>query len=257
MSMEFNRGLEKIERLELQGKELSNIQPLSKPETTDALKFESSFVEIKESEKSELKNLNKLESKGLFEQYECLFDAEMTENIAEYLSGMENLKYENWKNLNLEQRAALLNTIETKISAIEHRPPVPIEVKKLKPNLFGYQDSANNLIALNSRVVMSDSKEAYTNVIDTIIHEGRHAYQHYNVDKKCIHESLSVVKTWQENFYNPKYKYYSGSSLIVIGPEKVGNVGYRLYYYQPVEIDARNFTSDVMLKLKQKGFFNN
>ena len=107
---------------------------------------------------------------------------------------------------------------------------------------------------MNSKFVMSDSKEAYKDVLDTIIHEGRHAYQHYNVDQKCVHDSLSEVNTWRENFYDPQYRYYSGNTLVVIGPNKVGNVGYRLYYYQPVEIDARNFAADVMFKLKNKGF---
>ena len=33
--------------------------------------------------------------------------------------------------------------------------------------------------------------------------------------------------------------------------EKAGD--FRLYYYQPVEIDARNFADDVMKKLEEKG----
>ncbi len=186
---------------------------------------------------------------------EVLHDSEVTEQIADYLSGIEKLKYENWQKLSLEERKELLNTIEREIARIEHRPPLPIGVEKMKASTLGYQSSYYNKIALNSLYVGSNKLEDYQDVIDTIIHEGRHAYQHYNVDKKLIHDSASVVNTWRENFYNPKYKYYSGEKCVIPIKGRMQDVGYRLYYYQPVEIDARNFAADVMLKLKQKGFF--
>ena len=189
------------------------------------------------------------------EKLEVLRDSEVTERIAEYLSGLEDLKYENWTKLSLEQRKQLLNQIERQIAAIEHRPPLPIEVEKMKASTFGYQSNYYHKIALNSLYVGSNSQKDYREVIDTIIHEGRHAYQHYNVDKKLIHESASVVATWRENFSDPKYQYYSGSCIIPV-KGRLQDVGFRLYYYQPVEIDARNFAADVMLKLKQKGFLS-
>lgn len=190
------------------------------------------------------------------EKLEVLYDSEVTEQIAEYLSGLEELRFENWTKLSLEQRKELLNRIERQIAAIEHRPPLPIDVEKMKASTFGYQSSYYHKIALNSLYVGSNSKKDYNEVIDTIIHEGRHAYQHYNVDKKLIHESASVVNTWRENFYNPKYQYYNSGSCIIPVKGRLQDVGFRLYYYQPVEIDARNFASDVMLKLKQKGFLS-
>lgn len=256
MGLENINNLERFEAIETVvslAESLKSLSSLEKPTTNvEGIHLSESI----ESLDPKAEQIDKIESISSFEQYECLNDAEVTEEIAEYLSGLENLKYENWKKLSLEERRALLNTMEVRIAQIEHRPPLPIKVEKMDARTFGYQDSYNKLIALNSRYVMSDSKEAYRDVIDTIIHEGRHAYQHYNVDQKCIHSSLSVVNTWRENFYDPKYRYYSGNPVVVIGPNKVGDVGFRLYYYQPVEIDARNFASDVMLKLKQKGFIS-
>ena len=190
------------------------------------------------------------------EKLEVLRDSEVTERIAEYLSGLEDLKYENWTKLSLEQRKQLLNQIERQIAAIEHRPPLPKEVEKMKASTFGYHSNYYHKIALNSLYVGSNSQKDYREVIDTIIHEGRHAYQHYNVDKKLIHESASVVATWRENFYDPKYQYYNSGSCIIPVKGRLQDVGFRLYYYQPVEIDARNFAADVMLKLKQKGFLS-
>ena len=256
MGIELNNRLESYECLSSGFETIDDIETLRAIET-----HEVEIEPIELTEQSEIENMatESVESLEKFvnaEQIECLNDAEVTDNIAEYLSRIENLKYENWKNLTIEQRSDLLNAIESRIAQIEHRPPLPIKVKDMDPRTFGYQDSYNKLIALNSRYVMSDSKEAYRDVIDTIIHEGRHAYQHYNVDQKCVHDSLSEVNTWRENFYDPKYRYYSGNTLVVIGPNKIGDVGFRLYYYQPVEIDARNFAADVMLKLKNKGFLS-
>lgn len=256
MGYELNKGLESFEQLNELPETIENIERLPNIELPIEAIDPIGMSEVSDTSDLSTEKIDKLESYIGVEQYECLNDAQVTEEIAEYLSGIENLKYENWKNLNLEQRKELLNTIEYQIAKIEHRPPLPIKVEKMASNVFGYQDSYNKLIALNSKFVMSDSKEAYKDVLDTIIHEGRHAYQHYNVDKKCVHDSLSEVNTWRENFYDPQYRYYSGNTLVVIGPNKVGNVGYRLYYYQPVEIDARNFAADVMLKLKNKGFIS-
>jgi hypothetical protein len=104
--------------------------------------------------------------------------------------------------------------------------------------------------------VGDDSKDLHREVIDTIIHEGRHAYQHYNTDVKTIHESMSEVMTWYENFYSPEYQYYHSGTQKVIIPYNDGtmhDVDFRLYYYQPVEIDARNFAADVMKRLESKG----
>lgn len=256
MTFEFNNKLETFEQLNETIESLENIESLPAIEIPQTSVESVAIPETSEGTSLSTESIDGLESYIGIESYECLNDAVVTEQIAEYLSGLESLKYENWKDLSLEQRRDLLNTIEYRIAQIEHRPPVPIKVEKMDARTFGYQDSYNNIIALNSKYVMSDTKEAYKDVIDTIIHEGRHAYQHYNVDKKCVHDSLSEVNTWRENFYDPKYRYYSGNTLVVIGPNKLGNVGYRLYYYQPVEIDARNFAADVMLKLKNKGFLS-
>lgn len=188
------------------------------------------------------------------ERLEVLHDSEMTEQIADYLGGIEKLRYENWQKLSLDERKQLLNTIERQIAQIEHRPPLPIEVEPMKASTFGYQSSYHHKIALNSMYVGSDRMSDYREVIDTIIHEGRHAYQHYNVDCRLVHESASVVNTWKENFYDPKYQYYSGERCIIPIRGRLQDVGFRLYYYQPVEVDARNFAADVMLKLRQRGF---
>ena len=190
------------------------------------------------------------------ENLEFLTDLEMTENIADYVKSVEKLRYDKWCTLSLEQKAELLNEMEKNIAAIEHRPALKVELENMEPRSFGYQDEYNHKIVLNSRLVGVNSAAMHREVIDTIVHEGRHAYQHYNVDVKMIHESSSEVKTWEQNFYDPEYQYYQSGSQKILIPYHDGSihdVDYRLYYYQPVEIDARNFASEVLSKLEEKG----
>lgn len=191
------------------------------------------------------------------ENIEFLTDLEMTESIARYLESVEELKFDKWKTLSLEQKANLLNELEQNIASIEHRPALRVELEDMEPRSFGYQDEYNHKIVLNSRLVGINSAAMHREVIDTIVHEGRHAYQHYNVDVKLIHESSSEVKTWEENFYKPEYQYYlSGTQNIYIPyiDGTIHDVDFRLYYYQPVEIDARNFAGDVLTRLEEDGF---
>ena len=191
------------------------------------------------------------------ENLEFLTDLEMTENIAGYLESVEELKFDKWRNLSLEQKAEVLNELEQNIASIEHRPALRVELEEMEPRSFGYQDEYNHKIVLNSRLVGVNSTSMHREVIDTIVHEGRHAYQHYNVDVKMIHESSSEVKTWEQNFYNPEYQYYrSGTQRIYIpyNDGTIHDVDFRLYYYQPVEIDARNFAGDVLTRLEEDGF---
>lgn len=191
------------------------------------------------------------------ENIEFLTDLEMTENIAAYLESVDKLKYDKWCLLSLEQKAEILNELEQNIAAIEHRPALRVELEDMESRSFGYQDEYNHKIVLNSRLVGVNSAAMHREVIDTIVHEGRHAYQHYNVDIKLIHESSNEVKTWAENFYKPEYQYYlSGTQKIYIpyNDGTIHDVDFRLYYYQPVEIDARNFAGDVLTRLEEDGF---
>ena len=194
-----------------------------------------------------------------YEMTEIVTDLEMTEGIAEYLETVDELKYENWCKLSLSERAAVINRIEQNVAAIEHRPALKVELEQLKPRSLGYQCAAENKIVLNTLYVGANSRDQHREVIDTIIHEGRHAYQHYNTDVKTIHESVSEVRSWYENFYNPEYKYYHSGTQKILIPYHDGtihDVDYRLYYYQPVEIDARNFAHDVLSKLEDKGLIS-
>ena len=100
-------------------------------------------------------------------------------------------------------------------------------------------------IDINSIYVkMSDvDKRQFREVIDTLIHEGRHAYQDYNVNVCEVHPRHSEVISWAETMEGGKWGYHGDVST---------KLGQRLYEQQAIEIDARNFAADVLDKFEQK-----
>lgn len=216
------------------------------------------FPDYESVETKEIKpNTENVEAFSHMEYSECLYDAEVKEQIATFIESYEDIRFENWSRMSLEQKQEVLQTAENWIANIEHRPPMNVQLEKMsKPGVMGYQDELCGKIALNSDIVGHGSMESHRKILETLVHEGRHAYQHYNVDRCMIHESAAQVQSWRENFYDPKYEYYQCQGQKIYIPTTAGYEtmdDYRLYYYQPVEIDARDFSSDVMLKLEKKG----
>ena len=239
-------GFEDFEKIE-KTPEWAETENVSKPIEAvepDLNDFKSDSQESVESFKSGL------------EKTEFVTDLEMTEGIADYLETVSEFRYENWTNLSLEERTEVLNRVEQKIAEIEHRPALSVGIEEMGGGDLGYQCAPERRIALNSKIVGLNTPEAHRLVIETIIHEGRHAYQHYNVDVKCIHESASEVKTWEKNFYDPVWGYYQYHGQKIYAPNNKGqlrDIGFILYEQQPVEVDARNFTSETTSKLEDKG----
>lgn len=239
-------GLETFENIEKipEWVETENISKPIEAVEPDLNDFKSDSKESVESFKSGL------------EKTEFVTDLEMTEGITDYLETVSEFRYENWTKLSLEERTDVLNRVEQKIAEIEHRPALSVGIEEMGRGDLGYQCASEKRIALNSKIVGLNTPEAHRLVVETIIHEGRHAYQHYNVDVKCIHESASEVKTWEKNFYDPVWGYYQYHGQKIYAPNNKGqlrDIGFILYEQQPVEVDARNFTSDISSKLESKG----
>ena len=183
-------------------------------------------------------------------------DKMQKEQIAAAMYEMDELRFENWTKLSLKGKVEVLNALEKKIASIEHRPAAEIRAEKMDPDLNGYQLDGG--VALNEdRLLRSDeSPEVLQGVLETLIHEGRHMYQHYNVEVRQVHESGAEVGSWRENF--EELGYASGDPIYfhVLGfnytNEGLAHLGARLYYYQPVEIDARVFAADAMSEYRNK-----
>ena len=112
------------------------------------------------------------------------------------------------KELSENERLDLLNNIERVQAGLQRREPLTVELEDLPKEALGYQDEYNKKIVLNRSCVMTDHPYYHRQTIDTVVHEGRHAYQHYNVEVRTVHESDAEVASWRENFFNPEYGYY-------------------------------------------------
>lgn len=194
---------------------------------------------------------------------EAPLDKIQTEKIGETIYKSDELKFEKWKKYSLEQRIEVLNNFEQKMATICHRPAIEVSSERLKDGLLGLCHQGEAII-LNEKHVLasSDNPEAFENLLETIIHEGRHGYQFYNVYDRLVHTSEAEVESWRENLEVLKYRHSEPIEIPIIGKFTYTNktlkaIGARLYYYQPVEIDARNFATDSMNAFRNLANSNN
>ncbi len=177
-------------------------------------------------------------------------DLEQVDQISDILAETEGLKLEEWKELSLEQKVELLNDMEGKIAEIEHRPACPIEVENLGEiieqdgNLLGsmgyhQNDFMGERIVINENLVNSDNPACFNEVLDTLVHEGRHSYQTYNMESRETHTSQGDLTNWHKNM--DEYGYQDPQLC-----------GFKSYWLQPIEADARKFAEDVLTAYKEK-----
>ena len=186
---------------------------------------------------------------------EAFTDIEQQNLIASHMASIEDIQFENWQEMDIEQMVGVLGSLENEIAKIQHRPAMILSAERLDENVFGQQ--YGNRIELNSRILESskNNPDLLDAVLDTLIHEGRHAYQHYNVEERMVHQSQAEVNSWRENFNELGYKDGSPIAIQLIGPfsytnSELTSLGARLYYYQPVETDAREYAADTMSKFR-------
>lgn len=155
-------------------------------------------------------------------------DATIKGNI-EYL---KNLKYEYWNNLTVKQRLEVMQCcadIECDFLGISD--DVKVVASNLEDGVFGVFDSRFNIIKLRLDLIANGDGE---DVLDTLLHECRHAYQHalvqsyYKADestkKLYIYKQISY---FADNFDD----YYDGDD-------------YEKYYNQACEEDSREYAED-------------
>lgn len=176
------------------------------------------------------------------EKLEAPQDFVQVEQISDRLNACKELEYGNWRTLSLEDKVQVLNALECDIARIEHRPPVPVYAQQLGPDLFGGYNREDKTITINSDYIEMSSYDSdlFKEILDTLVHEGRHAYQDYNMNVCEVHPRQSEISSWRENEEDG----YCGGDA--------SELGARLYRFQPLEIDARQFAQDVISKLNTK-----
>jgi len=148
-----------------------------------------------------------------------------------------DLQYSQWKELSAEERLDNLQELEGEVAQIARRDEVPVLMDDLGDYTYGQYDPSTNSITIHEDLIESDSWDAYIETMDTIFHEGRHAYQFYNLYEEEVEPNAQMVDAWRVN-------------IDVLGYESGdGAYGYEKYYTQPIEVDARVFAEEVLVTL--------
>lgn len=151
------------------------------------------------------------------------------------------LNDERWKQCSVEQKIEILSGIEREIAIRERRLPCALKpyrelTQKDGSISLGQYNRITKDISINIVQLERGSKygDDYRVHLDTILHEGRHAYQDQAVLGYVDEKNIELLQQWRENMEPGHY----------ISPKQ----NYLRYYMQPVEADAREYA----LRLSQQ-----
>ncbi len=145
-------------------------------------------------------------------------------------------KKRKWLKLNTNKRLKVYIALEKKFASKQNREPLQIVVHESSTwNCLGMftTSGGNQRIIIHEKLLIEDNMRFHG--METILHEGRHAYQYATITKK-LHWWQFKAKSWQKNWvgYVP-----SGENSTV-------------YNSQAVEKDAQKYAYTQMLKLYGK-----
>ena len=150
------------------------------------------------------------------------------ETVDYIFEGRDLTKY-NWEGLNDTGKMRELQSIEDKLAKIKGRESIMIEahepsfLEKFRTwatgsRIMGYFDPNTHKIYINADLLKSS--ENIKELVETVAHEGIHAYQQDCVNGKITHYNPDEVEIWRENILNYK-------------PAQI--YGYEIYRHQPIE----------------------
>lgn len=134
----------------------------------------------------------------------------------------------NWKNMSQSQKMDFLKKIEANLAAQQGRPITSMRYStdsdELGESTLGQYRPGSNPpeMVINQKLL---SGGFLPDLLDTVAHEGRHAYQHYAITHDGFHPNQAEVSQWRENMMPGNY---------VDGTK----VGYHFYRNQPIEADS-------------------
>jgi hypothetical protein len=148
-------------------------------------------------------------------------DYEVSDQVKEILT---DFKLVNWMSLNENDRLDVINKlVDTVSDELEIKDKPKIVLADENEDFFGAYDPQENTIILNRRGFI-DPRE----LVDTITHELRHAYQHMRAEKLETHED-ALFRVNLENYISPEQN------------EDGEFLNFYEYQNQYVEVDAMAF----------------
>ena len=201
-----------------------------------------SILEITENPENSLETV---EPKSLLEDLFGINEVEIAPSmeiqareISETFFEIPKLQYENWKELSPQERIGVLQQFEAEVAKIECRDALPVKYADLGNCVYGQYSPQTNDITISKSLIESDSHKDYLQTLNTYFHEGRHAYQFYNLLNERVEPNSELYDSWDVNL-----------NVLGYNSGDYGFFGYEEYYTQPVETDARVFAEEVMIKL--------
>jgi hypothetical protein len=157
-------------------------------------------------------------------------DGQGAENAAKALRTMRELRPGEWEKLDLNERARWLSKAHAHIAEQYGFQPYTVRAQALPANYGGYFNAATRTIVLNESILKDARPDRILNII---AHESRHGYQWHAVTNPGLvpADVQAKVPVWRDNFANYKTP---------------GIHGYRAYYNQPIEVDARAFAETIV-----------
>jgi len=152
---------------------------------------------------------------------QVLSAAQRDERIIQALGKIPGLQVGTWENLSQAERLQTLRSAAEELGKIDGRPPPAITSKTAGAGVYGSYNASTHTITFGSHSLNNDPVHE---VVNTLVHEDRHAYQHYAIQHPEVHPDPQQVADWKHNFEPGNY----------VTPQQSAT----RYRRQPVERDA-------------------
>ncbi len=162
-----------------------------------------------------------------------------------YAESLHLLNDGSWKALDISEKIAVLQAVENEFARRENRQACEVSPKYIPRDkkdgiTMGFYSRATQEITINMEQLSSDSKYGNDSIahLDTVLHEGRHAYQDQAVKGIIRHDNTGELSQWRMNMKPGNYIPYKQNP--------------RAYYKQPIERDAFAYAERMVKQIKQE-----
>lgn len=140
---------------------------------------------------------------------------------------LELFNSDNWENLDVDERYELITELVDSIGqglGLENIPE--IELVDIEDNCSGHYSERGNYIGINVNYW-----DDYIDIVDTVAHETRHAYQRFRADK---------LENYQDEVYKFNFDHYISTDYDAEGY----CIHFKEYYEQYIEAEARAYAKE-------------
>lgn len=158
--------------------------------------------------------------------------------MASYNDALQSLSTEKWNQLSVQEKLDVLQAVENEVASRDGRSPCKVQGQYIQSDgrgiTLGYYSRTDRTITINTEQLEPSSKYGndYKVHLDTVLHEGRHAYQHQAIIGEVKHDNKEELVAWTDNMQPGHYITYEKNP--------------RGYFSQPIERDARGYAQNTM-----------